>query len=220
MYEPAEEAAFRLRLLTHPGERQDIDYKASKPFAKDDDFSLKLIRHIQGMANVGGGWLVIGFEDANPPTPDPGHSELTRQSYDPTPVNKVANSYVEKGQQLSIDVYFETHPNTGLGYPVIRVRGFERLPYVCRSTKNASDTGKEILRQGSVYVRRPGAETVAISRPEDWDAMISRCVRLRRDEFLNEFRELLERMGSPPPTPPPAVAAELRKFMEEMRGKL
>ncbi len=54
-YERANAAAFRQRLLTHPGERQDVDYKSSVTFGTDDSFSLKLIRHIQGMANAGGG---------------------------------------------------------------------------------------------------------------------------------------------------------------------
>lgn len=218
VYEPAEEATFRQRLLTHPGERQEVDYKASKAFAGDDGFSLKLIRHIQGLANVGGGWLVIGYADTKPPTPDPAHSDLTCESYDPTRLSQAANSCVEKGQQLRVAVHFELHPSTGLRYPIIQVRGFERLPFVCRSNKVATDGGAEILRQGTVYIRRPGAETAAVTKPEDWEDLINRCVRLRRDELLVEFRELFERMTSPP-QPRGSAREDLQNFMEEMRSR-
>ena len=76
-YEPAEETAFRQRLLTAPGEHRDVDYKASVKFGNNDRFSLNLIRHIQGMANTGGGWIVIGLTqtDENSFIPDPHHSE-------------------------------------------------------------------------------------------------------------------------------------------------
>ena len=65
IYEPSEAAQFRQRLLTSPGERQDVDYKASIGYAGGESFSLKLIRHIQGMANTGGGWLIIGFSETD-----------------------------------------------------------------------------------------------------------------------------------------------------------
>ncbi len=61
--ELSDSAEFRQRLLSHPGERQEVDYKESHAFAPDDEFSLKLVKHIHGMANGGGGWLVIGFSE-------------------------------------------------------------------------------------------------------------------------------------------------------------
>lgn len=51
------------RLLTQASERQDAEYKSSLPFVGNDSFSLKLVKHIFGMANTGGGWTAIGFSD-------------------------------------------------------------------------------------------------------------------------------------------------------------
>ena len=218
-YEPARAAAFRQRLLTHPGERQDVDYKASMAFRVHDSFSLKLVRHIQGMANAGGGWLVIGYlETDSGLLPDPAHTDAICASYDPTTLSHQIDSSVARGQQVRVTVYVEVHPDTGLRHPVIQVEGFERNPYVCRSDKSASDTGEQILRQNEVYIRRPGAETSRVSTPLDWEDLISRCVRLRRDEFITEFRELFERMTSPSPPSPPAVQ-ELSAWMDLMRDR-
>lgn len=215
-YEPADAAASRQRLLTSPGERQDIDYKSSMPFGDDGEFSLKLIRHIQGMANAGGGWLVIGFTERDEQgwVPDPDHSTDICGSYDPTLLSQKVNSYVERGQQVRLSVYLETHPDTGLLYPEIRVEGFERIPFVCRSNK--PDNGERILRQGAVFLRRPGAETSEVSKPQDWEDLINRCVRLRRDEYLTEFGALLERMTSPT-TGSESAVEQLNEWTAQMR---
>lgn len=219
-YEPASAAGFRQRLLTHPGERQDVDYKSSIAFGADDSFSLKLIRHIQGMSNTGGGWLVIGMSETDDRglVPDPAHSDAICSSYDPTTLSQKVDSYVARGQQVLVTVHIEVHPNTGRRHPIIQVEGFERTPNVCRSDKVASDTREQILRQGAVYVRRPGAETVPVSTPQDWEDLINRCVRLRRDEFLAEFRDLFERMTSPS-LPSPSATEELTVWMDEMRSQ-
>jgi hypothetical protein len=216
-YEPSEAAAYRQHLLTSPGERTEVDYKSSAPFNGDDNYTLKLIRHIQGMANRDGGWLLIGF-NGTPPKPDPNHTDDICSSYDPTKVSKHVNSFVARGQRIRLTVYFEPHPETGVIYPEIQIEGFDRFPYICRSSREATDTGKEILKQGAVYLRRPGAETSEVSTPEDWNELINRCVRLRRDEFITEFRELFERMTKPILSSK-STTEELLSWMEQMREK-
>jgi hypothetical protein len=69
-----------------------------------------------------------------------------------------------------------------------------------------------------VYLRRPGAETAPVSTLQDWEDLINRCVRLRRDEFLTEFRELFERMTSPS-QPSPPTKEELSTWMGQMRNR-
>lgn len=203
VYEPSEIAEFRQRLLLSPGERQEVDYKASAPFVDGDEFSLKLVRHIQGMANAGGGWLVIGYREKEGVwEPDPQHTDAVCESYEPTDLSKKLNSYVARGQQLRIDVHFEQAGVSAVRYPMISTRGFDRTPFVCRSEKSAVDTGELILEQGVAYLRRPGAETSKVSTPEDWEDLITRAVRRRRDEFLDEFSELLDRLTSPSSSKP------------------
>ena len=218
-HEPSEASDFRRRLLGSPGERQDVEYKRSVSLGEDDEFTLKLVRHIQGMANAGGGWLIIGFDEtAEGLVPDPSHSASVSGSYDPTRLSQMVNSYLARGQRILLTAYQESHPETGEQHPMVSVSGFERTPFVCRSTKDASDTGQTILEQGAVYLRRPGAETSKVGKPEDWDDLISRAVQQRRDEFLAEFRALFERMGAPGQVAEPD-AEQLRGWMESNRGR-
>jgi hypothetical protein len=197
-YEPVNVTNYRQRLLTHPSELQDVDYKSSIKFSNDDHYSLKLIQQIQGMANAGGGWLVIGFVQSSDQNwiPDPNHSSNICPSYDPTKLSQQVDTSIARGQQIHLKVHYEVHPLTKLQYPIIQIEGFERLPYICRSKKIATDSGKLVLEQGAVYLRRPGAETAPVSTPQDWELLVNRCVRMRRDEFISEFRDLFERMTS------------------------
>ena len=195
-----------------------MDYKTSAAFRLDDSFSLKLIKHIHGFANSGGGWLVIGYLESEDQglTLDPSHTDSICASYDPTVVSQQVASSLARGQQIRITLHLEVHPDTGLRHPIIQVEGFQRTPCVCRSDRVASDTGEQILRQTDVYVRRPGAETSRVSTPQDWEELIDRCVRLRRDELLSEFKDLFERMTSPSSQPSP-VSEELSAWMTQMR---
>ncbi len=206
-YEPSEAVTFRQRLLTDPGERREAEYKAALPLGTQDSFTLKLLRQIQGIANGGGGWLVIGFVRGSSGllAPDPKHSDAVAATFEPTVLSKRANAAVFRGQHLRLTVFHEVHPTTGLRHPIISVLGFERSPFVCRSSQTASDNGELILEQDAVYIRRHGAETSKLCTPEDWDDVISRAVSNRRSETLGELSELLKQMMSPNEAPAPAI---------------
>ena len=74
-------ADFRKSLLTSPGERQDVEYKSAIPFGDNTAFGLRLVKHILGMANVGGGWIVIGYTD-DALQVDHNHSQEVAATYD------------------------------------------------------------------------------------------------------------------------------------------
>ena len=209
-----DEAAFRQALLTSPGERQAVEYKSANAFDDNKEFGLKLIKHILGMANIGGGWIVIGFNDGTL-TPDLNHSTEISATYDTTRLSDTANRYVERGQSVEMSVFMEVHPQTQLSYPIIRVEEFERIPFICRSTKSASDTGEQVLQIGKVYIRRPGAATSELRTVADWEDLLRRCVSKRRDEFLQEITDLFRRLNSGDSVPSEDSKARLDRWKEE-----
>ena len=207
-------ALFRQHLLTSPGERQNVEYKASIRFVADSPFGLKLVKHIMGMANVGGGWIVIGHED-DTLQPDPRHSDEVTATYDTTLLSAAVNKVIAPGQTVRLVVHKELNPRTGLVYPIIRVEGFERTPFICRSTKPDK---KPVLQEGKVYIRRPGAATTEIQTPEDWDELLKRCVSQRRSEFLSEFADMARRMLAGDATPTQDAEAALENWMDECKA--
>lgn len=207
-------ALFRESLLTSPGERQHVDYKSSVPFDPDSEFGLKLVKHILGMANTGGGWIVIGHED-DTLRPDPKHTDEVTATYDTTSLSDAVNKVVVQGQTVRLTVYKQENPRTGLTYPIIRVEGFERTPFICKSTK---PNQKPILQQGKVYIRRPRAETTEVQTPEDWDELLKRCVSQRRGEFLAEFADMARRMLTGDATPSEDARVALENWMDECKA--
>ncbi|MCH8206755.1 MAG: hypothetical protein IH956_07095 [Chloroflexi bacterium] len=211
-------AEFLKRILASPGERQEIDYKAAMPFKQGTDFSLSLVRHVQGMANTGGGWLVIGFMETDEGlVPDTAHSDTITSSYEPTDFSQYINKFVARGQHIDLSIYTEENPETKQTHPIIAVEGFQRGPYICRSDVKACDTKETVLEAGAVYVRRTSASTSKVSDPSDWDELIQRCVAARRDEFLSEFRNLLDLMTSGSPLEQTEAVDDLRDWTIEMR---
>ena len=158
-----ESAAFRQALLTSPGERQGVEYKSAIPFNDNTDFGLKLIKHILGMANTGGGRIVIGYDDDNL-QPDPKHSEGIATTYDTTLLSQAVNSSIHRGQSIKLSVFKETHPETQLTHPEIQSRrdSSEYPTYVgqtnlhliqmyksCKQTRYMSDDrGRRPLKYG------------------------------------------------------------------------
>ena len=207
-------AAFLQALLTSPGERQQVEYKSAVPFDENTDFGLKLVKHILGMANTGGGWIVIGYDDSTL-QPDPDHSAESAATYDTTRISQAVNSCVERGQSIRLSIDLPIHPETSLSHQVIQVEGFDRTPLICRSTKSASDTGEQVLQSGRVYIRRPGAATSEVRTQSDWDELLKRVVSRRRDEFLQEFADLFRRLSMGDATPQEDSMTRLNIWREE-----
>lgn len=209
-------AAFLQALLTSPGERQQVEYKSAVSFGENTDFGLKLVKHILGMANTGGGWIVIGYEDGTL-QPDPSHSAEIAATYDTTRISQVVNSCVERGQSLRLSIDLPRHPGTHLPHPIIRVEGFERTPFICRSTKSASDTGEQILQSGKVYIRRPGAATSEVRTQSDWDDLLKRSASQRNDELRRQIADLFPQTNLGNATPPEDPKVTLNKWIREPR---
>ncbi len=116
-FDPADRDAFYRSLLMNPGERGGVDYKASVTFRRGDSLTLKLLRHILGMANSGGGWIVIGYlEDSTRGfIPDPEHSNAFGTSYDTTVLTNAVNSVVRRTDEM-VKVYVNqvAHEDIGL----------------------------------------------------------------------------------------------------------
>ena len=212
-------AEFRKSLLTSPGERQDVEYKSAIRFDDNSAFGLRLVKHILGMANTGGGCIVVGYSDDTLRV-DHNHSEEIATTYDTTRLSASVDKHLHGDQRIQLTVFMEIHPKTQLPHPIIEVQGFERTPFICRSTKAASDSNQPILQTGKVYIRRPGAATSEIQTPSEWEDLLRRCVSQRRDEFLSEFVDLFRRMNAGDAAAPKDMKEELNGWMVKRRADL
>lgn len=214
VYDLLQADAFLKRLLESPGERQNVDYKSSIRFEVKDDFYFKLLKHIQGMVNGDGGHIIIGLteEGDRPYEPDPKHTNEIARTYDTTKLSDAANASVFGEQPIKLSVHHMELASTRLVYPIITVHPFERQPVVC------SSDGGGVLRPGTVYVRRPNASTSEARTPEDWEALINRCVERRWDDFVEQHRGMYDAMVGR--TPPQQGALEkIEEWTNRMRER-
>ncbi len=219
----SEKFDFLMTLLQYPQETATAEYKSGIAFDPSDDFSVKLIKHIMGQANAGGGYIIIGFrEDANGKlAPDPGTGASVSGSYETTRLSQSVDRFLVAGQRIELQVHkIEFNSIT---YPVISVQSFDDSPLFCGRDFNGRD-GKPILKAGAIYVRDLAAKTVITAGPDQFKALLKIAVGRRQSEVLSQFRSLLAEMGLSLPSgrtesPDAAVEAEFKKWVQAQRSE-
>jgi hypothetical protein len=191
----AEKQQFLVTLVEYPEETVTAEYKSGLAFIPTDDFAGKLIKHVIGQANAGGGYIVLGFrEDAKTKklAPDPAMNSSVSGSYETTQLSQCVDKFLAKGQRIELLVH-KIEANSVV-YPVISVQGFDESPLFCGRDFKGLD-GKLILKEGAIYIRDVAARTVVIAGPDQFKALLKVAVARRQSEVLNHMRSLLTEMG-------------------------
>src|SRR5205814_6256057 len=70
-----------------------------------------------------------------------------------------------------------------VSYPVVIVPAHGGRPVIAIADGPADPNTKRPIgiREGTIYVRSAGPESIAIRRPDDWTALLERCLRHRAD---------------------------------------
>ena len=203
-------------LLRYPGENPEVDYKAAVWFRAKEDFSRKLVRHVLGMANAGGGEIVIGFceEGTRKPAPDPAMTEEICASYEATSFSQFVGKFVRDADGPRVTVDKVTHE--GVIYPILSVQPFEKEPFFCCSTVKSSEGKRILLEDEALYVRDPKTRTVKVASPDQFRDLITRCVRMRQSEMIDQFGKIIEsiRTGTPPANPEPTHIDAFKEIVE------
>ena len=189
MHTDDKEKKFKIlvEILKYPGESSIVDYKAAILFQEGNEFSHKLVKHILGMANAGGGYIVIGFKEdaARIPQPDPDLSEEIVGSYEITRISQFVSKFTEGDEKVKLHIHKVTYQ--GKTYPIIEIEGFKECPFFCgRSTNDG------ILKKGDLYFRDSFARTVKIAGSSEFKQLIDVCVRRRQSDRISQIRALFE----------------------------
>lgn len=182
---------YLIALLETPVESDKTDYKSAIVFKEGDDFSIKLVKHILGFANSGGGHIVIGFCE------DPSNKSLVIdenlddeivRSYEVTRLSQYVNSIL--GTQDRIELTITKVNFNGKRFPFIYMSPFNKRPYFSKKELKLSN-GNNGLEEGAIYIRVPGAQTVKVAGAGDWDRLISQCVEAEYETFLKRAKDVL-----------------------------
>ena len=100
----------------------------------------------------------------------------------------------------------------GVRYPVAIVPSHGARPVVAVAD-GPQVSGKVVgIQQGQIYVRAAGPASVPIRSPDDWAALLDRCLAHRADIMSKMMRQAIAKPGKPTP----AAVATLAEVVDDV----
>ena len=174
-----------LPLITEPRENLAYEYKYWLDLtSKDHKDKAKLAKAAIALANHGGGFIVIGFDDkglVSQPRPEE-IPEITQDS-----VNAAICRYADP--EFHCEVYEVLHPDTDVSHTIVVVPNTLTVPVMSKQGYRYRD--KEVIAKNSYYIRKPGPRSEQPQMAEEWRTLLNRCVRATRDEMLEAIPSIV-----------------------------
>ena len=178
--------------ITHPREDLNVEYKVWLNLSEEKG-KATLAKAAMAMANHGGGYVVLGFEDKGHELisiPRPQNvPEITQDS-----INSAIRRYSEP--EFHCRLYYEPHPGTRVRHAIVRVPG-GHTPIMCKRDQFAAK-----VLQNTIYMRKPGPRSEEPHTETEWRSLLDRCVLARREDFLDSFRFIVSDTAEPQITMP------------------
>ena len=169
-------------LVAQPRETLEIELKEWLDVGGDKLHDADLGQACLALANHGGGFVVIGFQEGGSrwvPAPDR-PSDLDK--YNADYINGIIKKYADP--PFHCEVHFVADPATGEKYPVVVVPGGHQVPVRAKS----ADPERRHIKEHAYYIRRPGPESAPPRSAAEWHTLIRRCVLAARDDLLEGIR--------------------------------
>lgn len=170
----------RLEALTR-NPREDLEVELKNWLDLDQgEHKADLTKAILALANHGGGYVLIGYDDATRgPIPPPTGAT---NSYDQDTINGIMRRYADPQIHIQVE---HSPDSSGHDHPVVIVPGGHSVPVRCKR----DGPGGVHVRQHEIYIRRPGPTSEKPQTAQEWQELIRRCV-------LNDRNNLLEQVSS------------------------
>ena len=170
-----------LPLITEPREDLAYEYKYWLDLtSKDHKDKATLAKAAIALANHGGGFIVIGFDDKGLVS-QPRLEEIPAITHDS--VNAAIRRYADP--EFHCEVYDVPHPDTDVSHTVVAVPSTLTVPVMSRRDYQGE------IAQNSCYIRKPGPRSEQPQTAEEWRTLLNRCVRANRDEMLEAIRSIV-----------------------------
>ena len=172
-------------LLAELREALDIEVKEWLDLTNHDHCAI-VAKEIIALANHGGGYLIIGFEELKdgsfaPANPRPVNLDAWAQDA----IQSIVAKYLDPTVQCRVT--HATAPGAKVRYPIIVFPGGHRVPI--RAKKGSPDNKKVVPHR--IYVRRPGPTSEEPQTAVEWDRLLERCLQNRKSEPLEAMRSIM-----------------------------
>lgn len=172
-------------LINEPRETLDVEVKDWLDLT-DSDHRAMIAKEIIALANHGGGFLVIGFEEGADGTFQPSACRpVNLDAWSQDNIQSIIAKYADPGVQCR--VHHRDSTASRQKHPIIVVPGGHRVPI--RAKAGAPDGRKLVAHR--VYIRRPGPAREEPKTAEEWDRFLERCLQNRQAELLEAMRSIM-----------------------------
>ena len=195
------------QLVSHPREDLGVEHKQWLDL-RVNPHRATLAKAAIALANHGGGFIVVGFDDSGSDLESqPPSQELPPVTQDT--VNAAIRRYADP--EFHCEVHFVEHPVSGVEHPVVVVPG-NTVPVM--ATRDCDG----VIAKHRCYVRKPGPRSEEPQSGDEWRLLIDRCVRSARSDLLDAIRAIVEGSAESP-GPTPDAQAQLRSFCNHSRAR-
>lgn len=193
-----------LDMISAPCRTLDVEYKSWRNLDHPEDRA-ELARDIAALANHGGGFVVFGFNEHTllPDDTDPFRTNCNRER-----VASIVKTYLDPPVRFEVQAPMSA---AGVVHPVIRVAGHGTVP-VCIRQDGPAVGDEKLVERGAYYIRKhaplPAGQSIGVQAPmsarievpQDWSALIRRCVRKDREALLGMLEATIEGRATVPDT--------------------
>lgn len=171
-------------LLVDPREDLDFEVKNWLDLQGSNEDKATFAKAVLALANHGGGFVALGLLETDTGIIEAGGRPATLDRYSQDLINGIVQNYCDPPFHCAVHVV--GNPG-GTLFPIVIVPGGHRVPVRAR---RAGPNGN-IVQNNAIYIRKPGPRSETPQSAQDWDGLLARCLRNRRDEMFDQIRDLI-----------------------------
>jgi len=193
-------------LLVDPREDLDFEVKNWLNLQGSNEDKATFAKAVLALANHGGGFIALGFLETDKGIVESEGRPATLDGYSQDLINGIVQNYCDPPFHCSVHVV--SNPDEVL-FPIVVIPGGHRVPVRARR----SGPHENIVQNNTIYIRKPGPRSETPQSAQDWDGLMARCLRNRRDEMFDQIRDLI--IGAVPQVEQPAEPVRLDEWIGE-----
>lgn len=171
-------------LLVDPREDLNCEVKNWLDLQGSNDDKATFAKAALALANHGGGFIVLGLAETGAGIIEAERRPTTLDGYSQDLINGIVQNYCDPPFHCAVSLVANA---ASAVFPIVVVPGGHRVPVRARRAGPNGNT----VQNNAIYIRKPGPRSETPQSAQDWDDLLARCLRHRRDEMFDQIRDLI-----------------------------